>query len=68
MAKRKQDKYEDPVNRTFRLYGPQIKEAYKELKEENPNFGKIEYSKGKYVNVKISEEKITGISFTTQKD
>jgi len=64
MVKREhQDKYEDPVNRTFKLYGPQIREAYKELKKEDPNFGRVEYSKGKYVDAKVSDEGITGISF-----
>lgn len=67
MAKREQNKYEDPVYRTFRLYGPQIRKAYEELKKGNTDFGRMEYPKGNSVDVKISEDGITGISFKNAK-
>ena len=46
--------YEDPVNRTFELYGSQIEEALKQLGSEDPNYGKYEIPPGNVV---------TGISF-----
>ena len=31
--------YEDPVNRTFKLYGQKLYEAARQLRIENPRFG-----------------------------
>ena len=68
MAKRENHETdEDPVNRTFRLYGPVIKKAYKELREENPNFGRYETSPEHVVEAKVGDEGVTGISFKDTK-
>lgn len=58
---------EDPVNRTFRLYGSTIKKAFGELRKENPNFGRYETSPGHYAEAKVGDGEVTGISFKDTK-
>ena len=54
----------DPVNRTFELYGPQIGQALRELKEKNNNFGPYAKFDGQsltgcsYVELKVLEKRI----------
>ena len=55
--------YEDPVNRTFELYGPQIGEALTQLRSENPNYGRYEVSPGNVVEARFDRDGVTGISF-----
>ena len=55
--------YEDPVNRTFELYGSQIGEALKQLRSEDPNYWRYEISPGNVVEAKFDENGVTGISF-----
>jgi len=54
--------YEDPVNRTFELYGSQIGEALTQLKED-PNFGRYELSPESVVEAKFDGNSVTGISW-----
>jgi len=55
--------YEDPVNRTFELYGSQIDEALTRLRSEDPNYGRYEISPGNVVEAKYDGNGVTGISF-----
>ncbi|MBI2673466.1 hypothetical protein HYX19_04340 [Candidatus Woesearchaeota archaeon] len=51
--------YQDPVNRTFELYGPQIGEALTQLKAEDPKFGRDRGG----VEARFDRNSVTGISF-----
>lgn len=55
--------YEDPVNRTFELYGSQIGKALAQLINEDPNYGRYEISPGNVVEAKYDGRGVTGISF-----
>ena len=55
--------YEDPVNRTFELYGSQIGKAITQLRSENPNYGRYEVSPGNVVEARFDGNGVTGISF-----
>lgn len=56
-------KYQDEVERTFGLYGPQIGEALIQLKRENPNFGRYEFTPENVVETRFDGDNVTGISF-----
>ena len=55
------------VNRTFELYSSEIGKAIDQLREENPDFGRYETPKGKYIEAKYEGNSITVISFVDVK-